>query len=55
MLDDVKKYMLLRKKRTCFLNKLYKKQNLHDQDYIHLKNGIIIENIVIRLMKKMKN
>lgn len=37
MLDDVKRYMLLRKKRTSFLNKLYKKQNLHDQDYIHLK------------------
>jgi hypothetical protein len=36
MLDDVKRYMLLRKKRTSFLNKLYKKQNLHDQDYIHL-------------------
>jgi hypothetical protein len=35
MLDDVKRYMLLRKKRTSFLNKLYKKQNLHDQDYIH--------------------
>jgi hypothetical protein len=37
MLDDVKRYMLLRKKRTSFLNELYKKQNLHDQDYIHLK------------------
>jgi hypothetical protein len=37
MLDDVKRYMLLRKKRTIFLNELYKKQNLHDQDYIHLK------------------
>jgi dihydropteroate synthase len=36
MLDDVKRYMLLRKKRTSFLNKIYKKQNLHDQDYIHL-------------------
>ena len=36
MLDDVKRYMLLRNKRTSFLNKLYKKQNLHDQDYIHL-------------------
>jgi hypothetical protein len=37
MLDDVKRYMLLRNKRTSFLNKLYKKQNLHDVDYIHLK------------------
>jgi hypothetical protein len=37
MLDDIKRYMLLRKKRTRFLNELYKKQNLHDQDYIHLK------------------
>ena len=37
MLDDVKRYMLLRKKKTRFLNELYKKQNLHDQDYIHLK------------------
>jgi hypothetical protein len=37
MLDDIKRYMLLRKKRTSFLNELYKKQNLHDQDYIHLK------------------
>jgi hypothetical protein len=37
MLDDVKRYMLLRKKRTRFLSELYKKQNLHDQDYIHLK------------------
>ena len=36
MLDDVKRYMLLRKKRTSFLNELYKKQNLYDQDYIHL-------------------
>jgi hypothetical protein len=36
MLDDVKRYMLLRKKKTSFLNELYKKQNLHDQDYIHL-------------------
>ena len=25
MLDDVKRYMLLRKKRTSFFNKIYKK------------------------------
>jgi hypothetical protein len=41
MLDDVKRYMLLRNKRTSFLNKLYKKQNLHDQDYIHLHQWYI--------------
>jgi hypothetical protein len=41
MLDNVKRYMLLRKKRTSFLNKLYKKQNLHDQDYIHLHRWYI--------------
>jgi hypothetical protein len=41
MLDDVKRYMLLRKKRTGFLNKLYKKQNLHDVDYIHLHQWYI--------------
>ena len=29
MLDDIKRYMLLRNKRTSFLNKLY------NQDYIH--------------------
>ena len=41
MLDDVKRYMLLRNKRTSFLNKLYKKQNLHDVDYIHLHQWYI--------------
>ena len=44
MLDDVKRYMLLRNKRTSFLNKLYKKQNLHDQDYIHLHQWYIDRN-----------